>query len=225
METTATMLEAILYPGLPVTNWQMLDGERAAMAGLLARLQPRHALEIGVYHGGSLSLIAQYAKQVWACDIDPDVPRRFAVPANVDLRIGAPATVLTDLLAELDAAQIPLDLVLIDAEHTAEGVRRDIMRVLRRKVAPQGPMVVVMHDSGNPGCRSGIAGADWASCPYVHGVELDFVAGQIRGTEVWGGLGVAYLDATPRQGGLTISTGAADSIAALHRATGSRARA
>ncbi|MDM0114693.1 class I SAM-dependent methyltransferase [Variovorax sp. J22R133] len=213
------MLEEVLYPGLPTANWQMLNSERMALMGLLAQVRPKNVLEVGVYHGGSLSLIAKFAQHVWACDIDPEVPGRFAVPKNVDLRIGAPETVLTDLLSELDAKSIGLDLVLIDADHSAAGVRRDIERIIHRRFLPAGPMFIVMHDSGNPECRRGMASADWASCPYVHAVELDFVPGQIRGGEVWGGLGLAYLNSSPRHGELSISAGAADTVRALHGAT------
>ena len=40
-------------------------------------------------------------------------------------------------------------------------------------------MFIAVHDSGNPECRRGISSASWASSPYVHSVELDFVPGQI----------------------------------------------
>lgn len=213
------MLDAVLYPGLLTANWQMLNSERMALMGLLAHIRPRNALEVGVYHGGSLSLLARHSGRVWACDIDAEVPHRFQVPRNVDLRIGAPESVLTDLLSELDAQNVSLDLILIDADHSADGVRRDIDRVLSRAVAPSGPQYIVMHDSGNPECRRGMASASWASNPYVHAVELDFVPGQIRGNEVWGGLGLAYLDARPRFGDLRVSVDAADTVDALHRAT------
>lgn len=218
------MLDKLLYPGVPTANWQMLIPERIAMLGLLARLRPRRALEVGVYHGGSLSLMAQFCERVWALDIDPDVPNRFSVPANVDLRIGDPGCVLADMLSELEAADEPLNFVLIDADHSAAGVRRDIETLIHRPRPPREPMFILIHDSGNTECRRGISSASWADCPHVHCVELDFVPAQIiehaiqgdRG-EVWGGLSLAYLSPQPRSGPLTISTSSATTVSVIQK--------
>jgi hypothetical protein len=218
------MLDEILYPNVPTGNWQMLIPERIALTGLLARLRPRRALEVGVFHGGSLSLIAQFCERVWALDVDPEVPLRFRVPSNVDLRIGGPANLLANMLDELDAADQSLNFVLIDADHSADGVRRDIETLIQRPRPPREPMFILMHDSGNVECRHGISSARWAACPYVHHVELDFVPGQIvehgiqdgRG-EVWGGLALAYLSPLARSGDLVVSAASAHTIAAIQR--------
>jgi hypothetical protein len=202
----------------------MLIPERIALTGLLARLRPQRALEVGVFHGGSLSLIAQFCERVWALDIDPEVPHRFHLPSNVDLRIGDPTDLLPNMLNELDAAGVALNFALIDADHSADGVRRDIETLIQRPTPPREPMFILMHDSGNAECRRGISNAGWAACPYVHHVELDFVPGQIiehairdgRG-EVWGGLALAYLSPQPRTGDLTVSAGSAHTIAAIQR--------
>jgi hypothetical protein len=82
-------------------------------------------------------------------------------------------------------------------------------------------MFIAVHDSGNPECRRGIINASWASSPYVHSVELDFVPGQIieheihdDRSEVWGGLALAYLNPRPRTGELLISASSASTVAA-----------
>jgi len=217
-------LNDLLYSGISTANWQMLNGDRIALLGVLASMRPRHALEVGVYYGGSLSLIARYCERVWAVDVDPDVPKRFTVPSNVDLRIGPPATVLSDLLNEIEEAGHALNFVLIDADHSADGVRRDIEMLIHRPTPPRERMVVLMHDSGNPECRRGLQAASWSACAYVHHVELDLVPGQIiehaisggRG-QVWGGLAFAILEPTPRVGPLVINEGSATSIRALNR--------
>jgi hypothetical protein len=223
------MLDEVLYPNVPTANWQMLTSERMALTGLLARLRPRHAVEVGVYYGGSLSLIAQFSERVWALDIDPEVPSRFAVPPNVDLRIGDADGLLVNMLDELDATAVAVNFILIDADHSADGIQRDIETVIHRPAPPREPMFVVLHDSGNPECRRGIKRADWASCPYVHHVELDFVPGQIiehaisgDRSEVWGGLALAYLSPRPRVGGLVVSAGSATTVAAIQRCAGDR---
>ena len=218
------MLDDLLFPGIPTANWQMMPSERLALAGVLARLRPRYALEIGTYHGGSLSLIAQYAERVWALDIDPDVPNRFRVPPNVDLRIGTPEGLVSSMLDELDAAGVALNFILIDADHSTDGVRRDIETVIHRPTPPREPCVILMHDSGNPACRRGIATADWESSPYVHMVDLDLVAGQIveqaildEHGEVWGGLAMACLSPEPRTHPLAVGAISATTVAVLQK--------
>lgn len=213
----------LLLPNTLQANWQMMEWERMALTGVLARLRPRFALEIGVYYGGSLSLLSQFSEHVVAVDIDPEVGSRFVKPANVDLRIGDSVRVLPDLLAELQANEAPLDFVLLDADHSADGVRRDLNILLGWR--PTVPMVLLMHDSGNPECRHGIATADWEANPFVRHLDLDFVPGVIiehmalaGSPEMWGGLGMAYFTPQPRSEPLTVRRSAATTHRVLRRA-------
>ncbi len=211
------MYEELLFPGVIRDNWQMMECERIALTGVLARVRPRGALEVGVYYGGSLSLATQFCQRIVGIDIDPAVKNRFAIPNNVELWIGASRDLIPQALADFQKRGLPLEYVLIDAEHSADGVCRDINLVLQYR--PTAPMVVLIHDSGNPGCRAGILSADWKSNAYVRMVQCDFVPGQIiehsikdgRG-EVWGGLALAYLDPKPRVGEVVVSQGAATMV-------------
>lgn len=211
------MYEELLFPGVIRDNWQMMECERIALTGVLARIRPRGGLEIGVYYGGSLSLAAQFCERIVAVDIDPAVKSRFALPKNAELWIGSSREMIPRALEDFRRRRVPLEYVLIDAEHSAEGVKRDINLVLQYR--PLMPMVVLIHDSGNPGCRAGILSADWSSNPHVRTVQCDFVPGQIiehsikngRG-DVWGGLALAYLDPQPRTGELVIAQGAATMV-------------
>lgn len=207
------MYQEFLFPGVICENWQMNESERIALTGVLARIRPRGGLEVGVYYGGSLSLASQFVQHLVAIDIDPAVRGRFAVPENVELVVGNSQDLIPKALARFEKLNIPLEYVLIDADHSAEGVRRDLNLVLRYR--PRKPMVILAHDSGNLECRAGILAADWGSNPHVHFVQCDFVPGQIiehsiqdgRG-EVWGGLALAYLDPQPRTFDLVVSQGA-----------------
>lgn len=217
-----TNLEEILFPDVLRENWQMMPWERIALTGILSRLRPKFALEIGVYYGGSLSLTSQFAEKIVAVDIDPEVQTRFKIPDNVDLRIGNSVTLVPKILRELSNNGSPLNFVLIDADHSAQGVKRDIELVLEYK--PIEPMLVAIHDSGNPNCRAGILAADWSKSPYVHSVECDFVPGQViehavkdgKG-EVWGGLALAFLSPVPRSGNLVIGQAARTSVEWIQR--------
>ncbi len=216
-------LDQCLFPNVPLDNWQMMQWERIALTGVLSQMRPRLALEVGVYYGGSLTLTSAFAGQVCAIDIDPEVRGRFPVPPNVELVIGDSTSQIPRLLAQFAAAATPLEFVLIDADHSSRGVKRDIELVLQYR--PSSTMVVMVHDSGNPDCRAGIRSAEWTANPNVHSVDLDFVPGQIiehsvvdgRG-ECWGGLAIAYLEPTVRDGPLEIRESARSSIAAIHKA-------
>lgn len=204
--------EELLYPNCLIESWQMTDSERMALTGLLARHQPRCSVEIGTYYGGSLSLISQYSQMVFSIDIDPDVPSRLPAMDNVSFLIAPSQTVLPLLFQALDEANIPIDFLLIDGDHTADGVRRDIETVLT--YVPKQPMFVMMHDSFNPECRRGIMTAKWQNSPYVAWIDVDFVPGRIiegdnlaKG-EMWGGLALALLSPKPRDGDLIISASA-----------------
>ncbi len=211
------MYDDVLFPGVIRENWQMMESERIALTGVLARLRPRGALEVGVYYGGSLSLAAQFSERIFAIDIEPAVRDRFVLPDNVELLIGNSQELIPQALARFEQLGLPLEYVLIDADHSADGVRRDLNLVL--KYRPRKPMVILAHDSGNENCRKGILTANWSGNPHVHWVQCDFVPGQIiehsiqngRG-EVWGGLALAYLDPQPRVGDLVVSQGAATMV-------------
>lgn len=216
------MLNDLLFPGVELDNWQMMAWERIGLTGVLSRVRPKRALEIGVYHGGSLSLTSQYAEKVIAIDIDPAVRGRFPCPQNAEIRIGSSVDLIPGALEELRREGVPLNFVLIDADHSEAGVRRDIELVLTYR--PSEPMVVLMHDSGNPATRRGIMAADWAANPHLHYVDVDFIPGQIiehsvadGRAEIWGGLALAYLDGTVRPGAPVLYEGARTSIQCLQR--------
>jgi glycosyltransferase involved in cell wall biosynthesis len=199
----------VLYPAINVDRWQMHDSERLALTALLARTSPACAIEVGTYFGGSLSLISQYSRLVFSIDIDPDVPQRVGQLSNVSYLIGDSRQILPDLFEELDRAGIPVNLVLIDADHSAQGIHRDVSLVLQ--YVPREPMFLLMHDSFNPCCRQGMLEAPWQDSPYCHFVDLDFVPGRAvehpgpSQGELWGGLAMAYFLPTPRVGPLTIA--------------------
>jgi len=215
------VFDDIIFPNVLSENWQMMPWERIALTGILSRLAPKGCLEIGVYYGGSLSLTTQYAKKIIGIDIDEAVKDRFERPSNVDLWIGDSRKLVPDALDWFRREGLPLNFVLIDADHSTAGVKRDIELVLQYQ--PTEPMIIAMHDSGNPDTRRGILEADWGMNPHVHFMECDFVPGQIiehavtaTHGEVWGGLAVAYLDPTPRTGPVSIRQGARTSIRCLH---------
>ncbi len=198
----------LLYPACLTTDWQMNDSERLGMTAILHRIKPTCAIEIGTYKGGSLSLLSQYAKIVFSIDIDPSIPGKLSHLGNVSFLTGPSMRVLPALLNELDAAELPVEFVLIDGDHSAAGVTRDIEIML--DYVPKKPLMILLHDGFNPDCRRGMLEARWQRSPYVQWVDLDFIPGRLvehgggGDGEMWGGLALALLTPMPRTGSLVV---------------------
>jgi hypothetical protein len=171
---------------------QMSFGERAALEGLLAQLRPALALEVGTYDGGSLRRIAAHSARVHTVDLHDVVSDRSHF-TNVEFHIGDARGVVPRLLDEFHRAGEQVDFVLIDGDHSAEGVRTDLEHVVDAPAARR--TLIVLHDTMNAETRSGIEQVDLATRPHVVYAELDFVPGyEFRGGhfdgQVWGGLGL-----------------------------------
>lgn len=193
----------------PSIDWQMEPSEQMTLVALLSQLCPEVAIEIGSRDGGSMQVLSRFSKRLISLDVDPSCPARLAAKfPNVEFVTGRSDVTLIPLLQRLATEQSLLKLVLIDGDHSAEGVRRDIESLLTYR--PVCPLFVVMHDSFNPAVREGIASAPWNDCPYVASLELDYVPGVItRGgeedREMWGGFALAVMTPQPRQGSLQVS--------------------
>ena len=118
---------------------------------------------------------------------------------NVEFVSGDSSLLLPPLLDRIKAQNESLGFVLIDGDHSTQGVRNDINAVL--KYTPVRPLYVVFHDSFHPPCRKGILSADWRLCPFVHYVEVDFIPGvyhheafdTARPRSMYGGLSLALM--------------------------------
>lgn len=198
------------FDELPL-HWQMTRCEKYAFEKLLQIADTEVAIEIGTYKGGSLQLISRNAEHVYSLDISPTCKEELGSQfTNVDFRTGDSKALIADVLDEIRQRGSQLGFVLIDGDHTTEGVRGDINAVLQH--VPDRDMYVVFHDSFNPPAREGILSAAWQDCPYVHFVEVDYVPGVYHdqafdtapARSMYGGLAVALLKPEPRQDPLVI---------------------
>lgn len=176
--------------------WQMTYGERAALVGVLASIRPALAIEIGSMEGGSLMAAAAYADEVHSFDLDPP-SLDGARAANVRLHTGDSHQLLSPALAEFAQAGRNVDYVLVDGDHSTNGVRRDIEDLLASPAVSH--TVIVMHDIANELVRAGCDAVDYDAHPKVRHVDLDFVPGYMGrdrfAGELWGGLGLIIVDA------------------------------
>lgn len=196
-------INEMLYGGF-IDDWIMQHEERSTLIHLLDRLSPSVAIEIGTAKGGSLSVLSHYAEKVYSLDINShsDLSSRFS---NVEFIVGRSQITLPPLLQKLQADGIGIQFVLIDGEHTRDGVKQDIENLLQYK--PLQPLYVVLHDSFNPNCRQGMIDASWESSSYVHAVELDFLTGRLEpDMRMTCGFALALMLPWERQGKLNMSS-------------------
>lgn len=178
--------------------WQMTLGERSAMEGVLAQRKPRLAIEIGTAEGGSLRRIAAHAEEVHSFDlVVPQVPAE-EMP-NVTLHTGDGHQLLPETLNRFAEEGRNVDFVLVDGDHSADGVRRDLDDLLSSPAVAD--TVIIMHDAMNEEVRSGLDAVRYTAYPKVAHVNLDFVPGYMfrdpdHPHELWGGLGLVVVDAT-----------------------------
>ncbi|WP_027147198.1 glycosyltransferase [Methylobacter marinus] len=196
----------VLYQSCLTQEWQMNDSERLGLAAVLQRLNPNCAIEIGTYRGGSLSLISQYVDNVFSIDIDPSIPEKFNQFDNVSFFTGSSHVIMPMLLQELDNAQMPVEFVLIDGDHSAAGVKQDINIMLN--YIPKKPLIVMIYNGFNPECRRGMLEADWQKSLYVQYIDLDFIPGRViehgNNDAMQGGLAMAYFSPNKRRGKIDI---------------------
>lgn len=186
---------------------QMSFGERSALEGLLSQARPRLAIEIGTYEGGSLSFLARHSEHVHTFDLYDLVADRASF-GNVTFHTGDSRTLLPALLRSLESEDRPVDLALVDGDHSAEGVRADLQNLLDSSVT--GATLILLHDTMNEETRQGIESVGLATHPKVVYQELDFVPGyEFAGGhfdgQVWGGVGLVITGET-RQPGYREST-------------------
>ena len=176
--------------------WQMSRGERAAVEGVLAQLTPSLAIEIGSMEGACLRRIAAHSQEVHSFDLQPPT---LAQPDNVTLHTGDSHVLLPRFLAKLAERNTNVDLVIVDGDHTAEGVRRDVEDLLDSAAVAR--TVILVHDTANERVRQGLDAVRFAAWPKVAHVELDWIPGQLFAepelhNELWFGLGLVLVDSS-----------------------------
>jgi cephalosporin hydroxylase len=164
-------------PVVSADRWQMQQGERFALDGLLAQLRPRLAIEVGTFEGGSLRRIAAHAEHVHAFDLDPKVAELVDEFDNVTFHVGDSAELLPQVLAELARTGRQVDFALVDGAHTREAVRADAAALLAADACRQ--TVIVFHDSANAGVRAGLEDLELPEHPKVALALLDCVPGYL----------------------------------------------
>lgn len=187
-------------------NWSMTRAERFTFVSLLNELKPKVAIEVGTFMGGATEKLAIHCTKVYTLDI---VNKANLLPdyKNINYIQGNSSDTLPELVNNINDSTEIVNFILIDADHTANGVKRDIENVLR--LAPKEDIVILVHDSAMQQCREGILKVDYQQYSHVTYVDLDFITGVYNGVlkinkSLTGGFAIIYLSPTERSGGLEI---------------------
>jgi GT2 family glycosyltransferase/glycosyltransferase involved in cell wall biosynthesis len=178
----------------------MSNGERAAVEGVLSRLKPGLAIEIGTAEGATLGSIAGHATEVHSFDLfEPTLPAGKL--EHVTIHTGDSHELLPQVLADFAGAGRNVDFVLVDGDHSSAGVKRDLEDLLASPALSR--TTILIHDVSNPTVRSGLEAVDYTAYAKVVAVELDWITGYVFSDthfdhELWGGLGCVTIDATGR---------------------------
>jgi Methyltransferase domain len=158
-------------------DWLMLPGERAALEGVLSFVEPHLSIEIGTHSGGSLESISAHSAEVHSFDLasHPAVTKeRFP---NVEFHIGDSHELLPLFLKELEQSGGTVDFAFVDGDHSAAGVRRDVVDLLGSSCMRE--TVILLHDTLNADVRAGLELVDFSTYDSVCFVDLDLVHGRV----------------------------------------------
>ena len=174
----------------------MTPGERAALEGVLSQTTPSLSIEIGTAEGGSLRRIVAHSTHVHSFDLVKPAEAILDLP-GVTLHTGDSHVLLGEFLDKLERDHVNVDFALVDGDHTAEGVRRDIEALLSSPAV--GRCVILIHDTANEIVREGLESVDYGKHPKIVRRDLDFVAGHLSqhgpfANQLWGGLGLIVVD-------------------------------
>jgi predicted O-methyltransferase YrrM len=128
---------------------RMMLVEAAYVYRLVRSLQEPAVIELGRYRGGTTFLLAAAGARVLSIDNDPKVAEHDRLLMSALERRGLVERVTLVIADSQTYASVPSgqSVVLVDGDHTYEGVRRDIARWLPA-LAPGGHLL--MHDAFTP---------------------------------------------------------------------------
>jgi len=183
-------------------DWHMQPGERAGLLYILQNIKPKLSIEIGTFKAGSLRPISKFSDKAISFDIAPSHHLMTPELSNVEFVTGDTAITLPPQIEKINSNhESDLEFILIDGSHEAQGVISDINNCLCYK-PKRSPCFILLHDTANPGVRHGVMSAAWLECDHFHGLDVDYVPGQLYSrpdikNEIWGG-GAGPCHSSPR---------------------------
>lgn len=181
--------------------WQMSPHERASILLLLRRLEySTTAIEIGCYAGGFLRQLVATHQHVFSIDLDHksldknhkdfSLVKWFTGPSKEQIPVA------------LAAATLPVSFMLIDGDHSYNGVSTDLYKCL--EYIPTEECIILVHDSWYSPSRKALLDFPFHNYQHVHFVDLDFCTGTYANGNWVGGLALIHLLPKPRTNELEV---------------------
>ena len=175
----------------------MSRAEKYCLIHLLENLNPEYSIEIGTFKGGSLQVLSKYSKKVYSIDIDSEpklsLENQFD---NVIFKVGKSHNIIKDIVKEIESKNGKLNFILVDGDHSKDGVRKDIECILSCNL--KYPLTVILHDSFNPQCRLGMKSVNYEKYKFIEHIDLDYIHGSFSPNknyrEMWGGFAIIKIN-------------------------------
>jgi hypothetical protein len=183
--------------------------EKSVLCQFLSRFPSHCSVGIGNNSVDCLSILSQNSKTVFPIGVDLDFQHKYKEFDNIQFQPGPSAEVLSLLLKELEAFADPLDFILIDGNLPINELQRNIDVIIA--YLPKNIISIIIQGSFNPQYRRTILEANWGNAPYVHVLDMDFVAGGLNlgrrnGEKIFsGGLCLIYLKSEENSGRVVVN--------------------
>lgn len=181
--------------------WQMSPQERASILLILRRLEySTTAIEIGCYTGGFLRQLVATHQHVFSIDLDHKLIDKNN--RNFSLVSWFTGDSKEQIPIALTSATLPISFMLIDGDHSYNGVSTDLYKCL--EYIPTTECIILVHDSWYGPSRKALLDFPFYNYKHVHFVDLDYCTGTFANNDWVGGLALIHLLPNPRIGQLEI---------------------
>jgi len=185
------------FPINPNIEWQMSRAEKYCLIHLLENLKPEYSIEIGTYKGGSLQVLSKFSKKVYSIDIDSEPKHTLKNQFdNVIFKVGKSHDIIKNVIEDIESKNGKLNFILVDGDHSKDGVKKDLECILSCNL--KHPLTVILHDSFNPQCRSGMKSINYKKYNFIEHIDLDYIHGcfspNTNHREMWGGFAIIKIN-------------------------------
>jgi len=185
------------FPINPNIEWQMSRAEKYCLIHLLEKLNPEYSIEIGTYKGGSLQVLSKFSKKVYSIDIDSEPKHTLENQFdNVIFKVGKSHDIIKNVIEDIESKNGKLNFILVDGDHSKDGVKKDLECILSCNL--KHPLTVILHDSFNPQCRSGMKSINYKKYNFIEHIDLDYIHGcfspNTNHREMWGGFAIIKIN-------------------------------